>query len=166
VTDVTADLPQERELTIMERYEALMGPARQPGWKKRDRARADQIYGEHVVDFIGPNMPWGNIGRVAIQTFRLSEPCVYFIGGKIGAVKIGTTIAPLERLATFQLGSPIKLSILALERGDATKEREYHQRFAVHRSHGEWFERCPELMSLIDDLYYATPSPDNDLDAM
>lgn len=145
-------------LTTWGRYEEILGSHRKSGLVTSCRAKADKLFGSHVVDFIGSDKPWGSYGRVAIQLFRLETPCVYFIGGDAGAVKIGTTIAPLERLAAFQLGSPIKLSILALVAGGAKEEKAFHQRFAEHRTHGEWFARHPQLLEVIDDLFFpSTP---------
>lgn len=106
-------------------------------------------FGKHVVDFLGHTLPWGSAGRVAIQNFRCATPCVYFIGGEEGAIKIGVSIGPLERLATMQMGSPIPLRILALTTGGYAVEREYHARFEDFRSHGEWFHRDAKLLAEI-----------------
>lgn len=108
-------------------------------------ARARERYGAHVVRVIGEHLPWENIGRVAIEHFGCPEGTVYFIGGEVGAIKIGYSTYPLNRLAAMHMGSPIPLRILALVRGSKAMERSYHQRFAAHRLHGEWFERCPEI---------------------
>lgn len=116
------------------------------------RQRGDEVYGTHVVDFLGEDLPWSSLGRVAIQCFRSADPCVYFIGGDVGAIKIGVSIAPLERLATMQMGSPVKLRILALVEGGMDAEKEYHRLFANHRSHGEWFERHPDILCEIERL--------------
>lgn len=91
-------------------------------------------------------------GYVFIQELRDGKCYVYFIGGETGAIKIGLSIAPVERLASMQMGSPIKLSILAKVEGDAALEKAYHKRFSDHRSHGEWFERCPEILDEIERL--------------
>ena len=105
----------------------------------------------HVVDLIGPDLPWGSWGAIAIQSYR-TQPFVYFIGGDVGLVKIGQSVAPLERLATMQMGSPVELSILALTPGAAALEREYHSRFASARRRGEWFARTPEIVAEIARL--------------
>jgi hypothetical protein len=90
--------------------------------------------------------------RTCIQDYRDGKSYVYFIGGESGPVKIGFSIAPRERLASMQMGSPVKLAILALVEGTVTDEKSYHARFAEHRSHGEWFNRHPELEELILSL--------------
>lgn len=151
-TRESSDLVSSAKAKIWEEYERILGPAKKPRIHTNDRARADKLFGAHVVDFLGDHMPWANVGRVAIQRFRPNQPCVYFIGGDTGAIKIGTTNAPLERLATFQLGSPIKLRILALTWGDRATESRYHTRFGDRHSHGEWFNPAPEILAEIDRL--------------
>lgn len=74
---------------------------------------------------------------------------VYFIGGDIGAIKIGRAIRPKRRLMQLQMGSPIEISILAITEGGAELEAAYHSRFADTRLRGEWFARSPELMAEI-----------------
>jgi DNA-binding GntR family transcriptional regulator len=66
---------------------------------------------------------------------------VYVIGGaESSRVKIGTSIDPESRLALFQSGSPVKLSILFRTPGGLGLERSLHQHFRSYRSHGEWFD--------------------------
>lgn len=77
---------------------------------------------------------------------------VYFIGGEVGAVKIGFAVSPKSRLGDLQCGSPIKLEILATVAGMPRDERDYHKRFAAHRLHREWFERVPEILAEIERL--------------
>lgn len=115
-------------------------------------ARAEVQFGRHVVAYIGQDRPWGSMGRVAIQRFRLDAPCVYFVGGDVGAIKIGMTIAPLERLAAFQFNSPIDLRILAMTAGGTKEEKAYHRQFAAHRLHGEWFSPAPDILAEIERL--------------
>lgn len=55
--------------------------------------------------------------------------------------KIGIASDVDDRLATMQIGSPLKLELLrAVKRSDARKvEAQLHQKFDEYRSHGEWF---------------------------
>jgi hypothetical protein len=86
---------------------------------------------------------------------------VYFIGGDIGAIKIGAAHDPAARLKTLQCGSPIPIRLLAIADGCHEVEREYHRQFAAHRLHGEWFERCPEIEAEIGRLNSAPlPTPE------
>lgn len=78
---------------------------------------------------------------------------VYFIGGDVGAIKIGRSRRPEERLASLQCGSPIPLRILAVAPGSPNLEWYYHTvQFHKFRLHGEWFERSPEVLAEIDRL--------------
>jgi hypothetical protein len=77
---------------------------------------------------------------------------VYFIGGDVGAVKIGFAVNPDLRIRDLQCGSPIPLRILARVAGMPQDERDYHKRFKAHRLHREWFERCPEIEAEIARL--------------
>jgi hypothetical protein len=109
-------------------------------------------YGRHVVDFIGHDKPWGHIGRVALENFRLDQTCIYFIGPAEGPIKIGLTNAPLNRVRDFQIGSPVILKIHALTYGALPEEQAYHARFAAHRLHGEWFAPHPDILAEITRL--------------
>lgn len=78
---------------------------------------------------------------------------LYIIGGTSGPVKIGYTTDLSKRFAAIQAHSPIKLSVLASVDGRGSElETIYHHRFAEHRLHGEWFERCPEIEAEIERL--------------
>jgi hypothetical protein len=76
----------------------------------------------------------------------------YFIGGETGPVKIGYTRNLQRRLRDMQLHSPLPLSALASTGGGCFAEAEYHERFAAHRLHGEWFERHPDILAEIARL--------------
>jgi hypothetical protein len=86
---------------------------------------------------------------------------VYFVGGDVGAIKIGLARNPHRRIKGLQCGSPIPLKILATVSGGRRLEMAYHRRFAVHRLHGEWFARSPEIQSEIDRLNAPTPRKDH-----
>lgn len=78
-------------------------------------------------------------------------PCTYFIGGDVGAIKIGRTRNIIRRLAQLQSNSPIPLHVLGLIRMDGlvqfldddppTFEVMCHRAISEHRLWGEWFER-------------------------
>ncbi|MEV7013349.1 GIY-YIG nuclease family protein [Streptosporangium sp. NPDC051022] len=78
---------------------------------------------------------------------------VYFIQGiEGGPIKIGVSRDPWERLAAIQLMSPVQLHVLGTIRGvGQPEERRLHERFAEHRSHGEWFHPAPELIDYIQE---------------
>lgn len=76
----------------------------------------------------------------------------YFIGGEEGPIKIGHTVDIKVRLGTLRLSSPLWLEVLASRSGGAGREAAYHQQFAAHRLHGEWFTRHPDILAEIDRL--------------
>jgi hypothetical protein len=75
----------------------------------------------------------------------------YFIQSENGGnIKIGRTSQdPLKRLANLQTGSPTKLRIVGLIKGD--KEEELHKRFDQYRVHGEWFSASDCLLDYIEE---------------
>lgn len=77
---------------------------------------------------------------------------VYFIGGDFDTMKIGWTRDPAKRLRALQTGSPVRLYLVAVIRGDRSLERQYHERFRSSWSHGEWFTKTPELIGHANDL--------------
>jgi hypothetical protein len=75
---------------------------------------------------------------------------IYFIAeGHTGAIKIGVTNAPAQRLSTMQVGNSRKLRVLGLIlNGD---EQAWHRRFRDQRMSGEWFKRTPEMTAAIKE---------------
>lgn len=74
------------------------------------------------------------------------------ISPRDGLIKIGWTVNPTDRLETLQSMSPVILRILATMPGSMRTEQELHQRFGVHRRHGEWFEPADDLVAFIKAL--------------
>ena len=76
---------------------------------------------------------------------------IYFIQNKSsGAVKIGTAINPVKRLAILQTGSVDSLVLLGTIPGNRDREAELHRRFRHLRIRSEWFQDTKELMEAID----------------
>lgn len=73
-----------------------------------------------------------------------------FGSDEINRVKIGTSVAPLSRLAQVNTGSPFRLGLLALL--DVT-ERTAHDDLRIHRLHGEWFELDEDVIAYIRERY-------------
>lgn len=69
-----------------------------------------------------------------------------------GLCKIGYSTSPERRLATLQTGSPTRLELQLQLPGPQELERELHQRFAVVRSHGEWFALEPDHIEHLRSL--------------
>lgn len=57
-----------------------------------------------------------------------------------GAIKIGRSKDPVERLTTLQTGSPCKLILLARFEGKGFLEKSLHRDLAEYRLSGEWFK--------------------------
>jgi len=84
---------------------------------------------------------------------NLAAGYVYFIGqAGTGLVKIGASGVPLRRLTALRAASPVPLVLLGSIPSDDClhAERMLHHRFRASRHHGEWFERTPDLLALID----------------
>ena len=74
---------------------------------------------------------------------------VYFLEGA-GLVKIGYSDLVAARAAELQSWSPVRLELLGYIPG-ATRpvERWFHERYSVHRDHGEWFRPTVELRQFV-----------------
>lgn len=83
---------------------------------------------------------------------------VYFIGPEewgIARVKIGySESGPLNRLSSFQTGSPFPLKLYAYTPGDRGLERALHESFAPLRLHGEWFAMDGKLLALVSAMHH------------
>lgn len=78
---------------------------------------------------------------------------VYFLLNKFdGAVKIGTTANPRQRLKALQCSHSQPLEILKVVEGGQELEAELHKKFADYRIVGEWFKAHKTLMSYIKKL--------------
>lgn len=77
---------------------------------------------------------------------------IYFLQGQDSKrIKIGyTEWDPINRLATFQTGSPEKLTLLGSKPGSMKDERTIHRKFVADCVGGEWFNPSDELMDFIE----------------
>ena len=94
------------------------------------------------------------------HAFKGQAVC-YFIGADAGPVKIGHTRDLPSRLKALQLGSPVRLKVLANTAGGEDREFEYHTKFFAHHLGREWFARAPELIAEIEKLNHLS----SDIDA-
>lgn len=85
-------------------------------------------------------------------TWRVNKGHLYFIGADVGPIKIGCSHNPKARLKELQTSSPYKLRILAILEDAGFEEAAYHQWFAAHRLHGEWFEPHDALLTEIAEI--------------
>lgn len=92
-------------------------------------------------------------GRVFLADRRQSH--VYAIGvegNDNSLVKFGYTKILAARLRDLQIGSPVKLAIVASDFGSRSHEKAIHKRLADDRSHGEWFRRSARAIEIIQAM--------------
>ena len=65
-------------------------------------------------------------------------------------IKIGWATDVKYRLQALQCALPYEITLLAAFQGTLEDERRLHIGFHEHRLEGEWFERAPALLILID----------------
>jgi hypothetical protein len=76
---------------------------------------------------------------------------IYFVQADIvNLIKIGWSREPDRRLTHLQIGSPVKLTMLAAIPGHRSREKKLHYQFHAHRSHGEWFFPAQEILAYIE----------------
>jgi hypothetical protein len=93
------------------------------------------------IDTCGPSpvTPWPVSGGV------------YFVAcGQV--IKIGVAVNVRKRLIGVQAACPFRLSLLAVAPGGVREEAAYHERFAAHRRHFEWFTASPEILAEVERL--------------
>jgi hypothetical protein len=73
----------------------------------------------------------------------------YFVQAEqVELIKIGRATSVQKRIDSLRCGSPVRLHLLGILKGD--REAEMHQRFRRWRQHGEWFKPAQELLDFID----------------
>lgn len=79
---------------------------------------------------------------------------VYFIRASSGPIKIGSSLDPRARLRALQIGSPVRLRLMAVVPCSPAQvqEMELHRRFGALRSHGEWFRPGRTLLAYIEQF--------------
>lgn len=74
---------------------------------------------------------------------------IYFIQSETGAIKIGYSRSPKQRLNNLQGSNSEKLTLLGTIKGGRSKEAELHERFSGLRTTGEWFRPEDYLLDYI-----------------
>lgn len=79
---------------------------------------------------------------------------IYFLRpvGEQGPLKIGSSAAPVSRLRTYQIWSPVLLELAASCPAHRNTEQFLHRHFIDAWLHGEWFAWTPEIQSVVDHI--------------
>lgn len=82
------------------------------------------------------------------------EGYVYLIESSTGNYKIGRTVNPDNRMATFSVKLPFEIEYTCLIKCDDMyqMERDLHNRFQHRHVNGEWFKLSPEDVNYIKGL--------------
>jgi hypothetical protein len=94
---------------------------------------------------------WAEAEEAVRREWQEKAGDLYFITAGT-AVKIGRTNDLRARLKHIQMHNHEKVACAALVKGGGWMEPAYHRRFKIHRLHGEWFERVPEIEVEIERL--------------
>lgn len=71
---------------------------------------------------------------------------IYFLDcPALNRIKIGTAVAPEQRIETIRLMCPAPVELIGMVDGGFAEERDLHDKYAPLRRHGEWFDGAPEL---------------------
>ncbi|MGI9485427.1 MAG: GIY-YIG nuclease family protein [Geminicoccaceae bacterium] len=86
------------------------------------------------------------------NTITDKEAWIYFIQAECGGpIKIGWTQDIDRRVKDMQAVNPFTLIVIGKFRGMLADERRLHDKFALSRLHGEWFEPTDELLAEISE---------------
>jgi hypothetical protein len=81
---------------------------------------------------------------------RDSISSVYFVEAVgLGLIKIGYAINLPQRFTSLMTSSPVPLTLLGVMDGGAALETRLHIELAEHRTHGEWFLKCPAVLAVV-----------------
>ena len=72
----------------------------------------------------------------------------------VGAMKVGKSRSPVDRLRAMQTGSPASLILAGMSfMHDVTKAEAYlHRKLRRYHLHGEWFRARPMVVAWLRDL--------------
>lgn len=76
---------------------------------------------------------------------------IYFVqAGSGGPIKIGRADSVERRMRGLQTGCPQTLIVLAVFRGPARIERDFHARLADHHLRGEWYRPAAPVLREVE----------------
>lgn len=83
---------------------------------------------------------------------KRDEGLCYFAGND-EMVKIGFSRDVHVRMQSMRREADLDwIQLFATARGGKYREAYYHQKFAAHRLHGEWFARHPDILAELERL--------------
>jgi hypothetical protein len=161
MSDVSSDLDaaRERPSNIPALVDAVQRWLREPGvalgpWGQGAPAanataelRREQL---HQASALTPPQV-ARLWRAYRRAHRREMIWLYaFQVGTDGAVKIGISGNPRQRLAALQKANPVRLRPIACWRGLPIEEKVLHREFAGDQLHGEWFSPTLEVLALAE----------------
>jgi hypothetical protein len=87
---------------------------------------------------------------VAKRATETSDWFIYAIRAPNNLIKLGRAKNPTERLAALQIGSPVKLTLIAWARARWSLEGKVHKLLAESREHGEWFRPDDPVLQIVE----------------
>ncbi|MSU01959.1 GIY-YIG nuclease family protein [Tissierella pigra] len=133
-------------------------PKGDPRWdgywkKKNEEEKTKKISEELRQKQIAENRKLGAEKAKETKYKKRYKGFVYFIQGEYGgAIKIGFSKKPEERLKQLQTGYPDTLQILLLIAGNEKDEKRFHDEFESYRLNGEWFKPDKFILDKINEL--------------
>lgn len=114
--------------------------------ENKERLKRKEIMGERSDKIAGRRLNTG-------KHLKCIKGYIYFIQGECGgAIKIGYSETPENRLKTLQTGYPDMLKTLLLVPGNEDTEKMFHRKYEKLRLNGEWFKPEKELLEEIEKL--------------
>lgn len=133
-------------------------PKGDPRWdsywkKKNEEEKTKRISEELKQKQIAENRKLGAQKAKETKYNKRYKGFIYFIQGEFGgAIKVGFSKNPEERLKQLQTGYPDTLQRLLLVAGNEQDERNFHKEFEKFRLNGEWFKPDKFVLDKINEL--------------
>lgn len=83
------------------------------------------------------------------KTFQPDGSSIYFVAIR-GFIKIGWSRKWRDRIASLQTSNPESLEVLLVLERPKAFEKVLHEKFAAHRTSGEWFVDHPDIRAYVD----------------
>lgn len=128
-------------------------PRWQEYWKKKNEEERAKSLRKELDAIRRDNIEYETLEANSKRKPKKSKGYVYFIQGQCGgAIKIGFSKSPENRLKELQTGYPDTLIILLMMPGSESTESTLHREFAASRLKGEWFRPDEYLLERIKEF--------------